>query len=113
MLRLKVLDEFERFLVEIYRPEFEPLLERKQKRRPYVGDMTMWYLFVAATSDYGRIWKAQGLPKMNSTFNFCNSLDAGFDYKHGYKGDWSRLRSIHFQGIEKEELVDWVKANVF
>lgn len=112
ILRLKVLDQFERFLVEIYRPQFVPLLEQKQQYRPYVGDMTMWYLFVAATSEYGRVWKTKGLPRMNSTFTFCNALDAGFDYKHGYKGNWREKRSIHFQGIEKNELVEWVKMNL-
>lgn len=108
ILRLRVLDELQQFLEKVYEPRYEALLETKQRKRPYVGDMTMWYLFVAASSEYGPLWRAHGLPPMKNHFVFCNSLDFGFDYKHGYKGDWREKRSIHFQGVEKHELVAWV-----
>ena len=106
-LTLNVLTDFLQFAIDMYRPEFIKWLEFKRDTRPYVTDMTLWYLFIGA-SDASLAkewdWPDVYLPKTNK-HNFCDTLTQGFAHQGGYTmtdgGVVPTHKSMHFQGDGK------------
>lgn len=126
-LNRRILDEFEQFTKQMYSGTYIHHLETKKNVKPFVCDMTLWYLFAAAAGVYQDAHNQLILPMVSanvSATSICDTTSprgAGhFDYmlgfkKHGFeigidgasylqsKGERIRLHSLHFQGNSKKD----------
>ena len=111
VLSVDVLGDLLEFTLATYAsPAALAVLEEKRSKAPYVCDMTLWYLFVAASSPKFRArWGAdadvQRLPSVSREWRFCDSdAELHMDHRQGHRltPTWrTSLNSLHFQGEAK------------
>ena len=127
VLRRDVLAGFCAFTLDVYRAPSsnvtntvaarvrEFLVEHRTGEHGFVSDMTLWWWFIALSSKWGDEWgavdalrrlKVVDLPPLaqRRRFTFCDGQELGFDHKRGFRGDWSNLKTLHFQGETKHQL---------
>ena len=118
ILSRDILGEFAEFAPRLYKPEHIGALQFKRKKKPWVTDMTIWYMFTVSSDpsfDRKVSWNHTQfpLPKANATFNFCSGHLLGFDQMNGDKLSTlvaSKLTSVHIK--EKEKMANWLQCGV-
>lgn len=134
MLRRDVLQKFVAFVPQMFSPgKTQVLVTKKRWKKPYVCDMTAWYLFASWATKGGGLDRVPRymLPKQRAMrYQLCDSAAYGFDHMHAHKAhpfldhmeynskyhiDCMRmlptshgphLKSVHYQGAEKK----WIHA---
>jgi hypothetical protein len=123
----EILSDFMQFALQMYTPTYMPLLQLKKSQKPYVCDMTIWYLYAAAAGVFPDAKEKYSLPSVSArSSQLCDTLNPGrgsggiFDHIHGYKqhgfqiledgrasfssnGKRIALHSLHFQGKDKRK----------
>lgn len=118
ILSRDMLAEFAEYVPRLYKPEHIGALQFKRKTKPYVTDMTFWYMFTVSSDpsfDRQVAWNhAQfPLPKVNATFKICSGQPLGFDHMNGHIRSTlatSSLTSVHFRA--KGDMADWLQCGV-
>lgn len=127
ILSQQVLEDFVIFAKQMYSNQYVGVLQEKRIKRPFVCDMTIWYLFAASAGVFPDAKEKLTLPQVSTTsadlcagqiprngghfdhlhgfelpgFNI-NAIGQAF-YQHGVDG-WTQLYSLHFQGGGKDKI---------
>jgi len=109
VLSLDILQSFVAFALKIYDPQYRPTLEKKHQDKPFLCDMSHWYLFTGASnSSLASSWnwpKDINVPAVEREYSLCDGREVGFDHAGGFKeGGAQQLKSIHFQGFDKDKI---------
>lgn len=120
-----VLNDFCNFLLDSYGSTtmVNNVLALKKKNKPFVCDMTLWYLYAVAADDtiakYAKAENKQSIMPSVTKRHLCSSDLIGFDHALGFKKPGFKitktykayirdkpLLSIHFQGtVGKKQLL--------
>lgn len=108
LLSRDVLREFVAFTPRMYSEPHVDLLRRKHTKAPFVGDMTLWFFYVAAAD--ASLREQWGFPSTiplptTQPRRFCGALALGYNNVLGRSG--STNRSIHFRGQLKKGMQTW------
>jgi hypothetical protein len=126
VLTREVLADFLPFAHALFAPPYLRVLKAKAKARPFVCDMTLWYLFVVRTdaaraAAWGYRAGRYALPPVRRGLHFCDSVEAGFVHNGGFEviegknGSKSAVKpvewakSLHFQGRFKKTFLRMMK----
>lgn len=134
ILTKELLKDFISYSVKLMEPEPFVLLRWKFKQKPYVCDMSIWYLFMVAHGVYSGMrlseyWSVppesyKRLPQPSSAWRFCDSVELGFDHMRGHRRSGfsfdrntgraflneKALLSIHFQGDSKGDVFKYASS---
>ena len=135
ILTKALLKDFISYSVKLLEPEPFALLKWKFQLKPYVCDMSIWYLFMVAHGVYSGVpladyWSVPPasyklLPEATSKWRFCDSVEMGFDHMRGHRKpgfsfdhktrraflNKKMLLSVHFQGDSKSDIFKFVSLS--
>jgi hypothetical protein len=106
-----VLEDFAAFVLKMYSsPEHVATLSLKRQQAPYVCDMTLWYLFVAASSEtHARAWDWTVVLPNTSSHTFCSvpeSVDHALAHQGKRADELRGFLTLHFQGGSKPDAIE-------